>query len=146
MKKNIRHIISLLFVFCALFTLSSCLDDDWFDDDWYEDGGWQDDRRVESIIRGRWFVDYMERSDDRCPYFVSDEFNFHSNGRVDIYGEGGLDECGYWWVEDRYLLIDFDGDRRADWEGYIEQLYRGRLALDVKDYDFHSRYYLELGR
>ena len=146
MKMKIQHIISILFVVCTLFSFSSCLDDDWFDDDWYEDGGWQDDRRVESIIRGRWFVDYVRVSDDRCPYCVTDEFDLYSNGRVEIFGDNDFYESGYWWVDDRYLLIDFNGDRRADWEGYIDRLYRGFLSLDVHDYDLHSKFYLELGR
>ena len=135
MKRNIQHIISFLFVVGALFSFTSCLDDDWFYDDWYEDGGWQDDRRVESIIRGRWFVDFVKVSDDRCPYYESDEFNFYSNGGVEIFGDGDFYESGHWWVDGHYLLIDFDGDHRADWEGYIERLYRGLLAVNVKDYD-----------
>ena len=143
MKKKIRHILSSFLVFCMLFSFSSCIDDDWFDDDWWEDGGWHDDRRAESVIRGRWYVVDASRN---SPYYISDEFNFYGNGKFEILGDGDLYESGVWWVDDRYLLLDFGADGNVDFEGFIDRLYRGHMSLDVADYDYHADYYIDLGK
>lgn len=144
--KKLRHTLSILFVVSALFSLSSCLDDDWFDDDWWENGGWNDDRRVESVIRGRWSLDYVDIAYGDCPYYEFDEFNFYSNGRLEIFGDNDFYERGRWYVDDRRVVVDFDGDKRADLIGYIDELYRGFMSMEVRDYMANSKYYLELVR
>ena len=143
---NIHKIINTLFVFVVALGFTSCIEDDWFDDYWWDRGGWQDEIRVESALRGRWFVDVVDAYDDGCPYFRDDEFKFYRNGKVEIIGGDQLYHQGVWWVDGRYLLIDFSGDDYADWEAYIENLTPGFLSLKVEDIDLRSRYYLELSR
>ena len=148
MNSKLRHI--LLLCVCLptlLLSFSSCDDDYWFDDDWWEDGGYNDDRRAEIALRGRWYVDYVEIAHGDCPYYEGDEFNFYSNGRMEVFGDGDFYEKGRWFVEDRYLCIDFNRDGYVDMSCFIDDLYRNFVSLDVDDYGKpKSRYYLELGR
>lgn len=146
MKKGLRYVLGILLSATVLFGFSSCIDDDWFDDDWWEEGGWNDDRRAEDALRGRWFVDYVEIKYGECPYYETDVFNFYSNGVVEISGDQDFYERGRWFIEDRYLYVDLDGDGRTDLSAYIDKLYRNLVTLDVKDRLEGSRYYLELGR
>ena len=142
-----RNILMILFSALTLLSVTSCEPDDWYWDAWWEDSSWETDRRIEEALMGRiWSLTYVEEGYGECPYRSGDEFYFGSNGKFEVRGYENFNERGRWYVERSRVVIDFPNQHDEDLVGKIEELTRHFVALDVKDYDYGSRYYLEFKR
>ena len=147
MIRIFRNILMICFSAITLLGMTACDEDDWYWDAWWEDSSWETDRRIEDALMGRiWRLSYVEVDYGECPYASGDEFSFGPNGRFEVRGYEGFSESGKWYVEHGRVVVDFYNQHDEDLVGKIEDLTRHFVALDIKDYDYGSRYYLEFKR
>ena len=146
MIRKFRNIVMAVFSVCCLLSVTSCEPDDWYLSAWWEDTSWETDRRIEDAMTGFWFLSYAEVDYGECPYRYDDEFYFRPDGLFEVRGSQGFNEKGRWYVEHGRVVVDFYNQRDEDIVGRIRDLTRHFVALDIKDYDYGSRYYLELKR
>lgn len=125
-KTGLAHLVLMLL---AIFTLTSCVEDD----DWW----------TKDTLIGTWRVVEVNVYAGDCPYDRDDQLTFWRNGNYEAHGYSGFDEYGNWDISGDLLILDFSGKGHV--VATIRQLDEGYMVLAVDDPQW-GRYSLRLVR